>query len=761
VKHTAETTRHGAETARREAETARHEAEATRRKAETTRYDAETARSEAEIARSEAETCRSESGAQFGLGSATGLGEAAGRLDGAAMGLDETSRRLDGAAMGLDEAAMCLDRAAIHKAGIADVASIEVNDILKALPTSLDLATDCLRLSVYFFHPIQQCSQQVYHTALPLSPTSSHLRNSWLRSVTDDHLPRVTAFVGAPDTWGLLLRTIDVRPGQLTCIATSAWSIIAACGDTVNIYDAVTFVLRQSLRTLEAVTKIQDSADGSTLFFAHSHSVTMWDVQTGGLTHTFTTRSEITDIAVSTTGDHIACGSFDGCVTLWNIHTKKEGKRFWNSHPVGAIRWLSFQELAFATQSRVCVCNIATGKASAKTSTSGHVWGMVYPANEYRLVIGTSQLEGAGQELCSFEIIEKIEGLPWILSQQAVLERRLRTHLGPLLCPTLVGEEIVCITPPSGVRSFDTRSCDWNKTPPLLDAVTSVTVSLNRNLVAQTKDSIQIFSFDVLRSGEARNGVRPSHVYPLGERHIICLLQPTRHLVLLELETLRELNPYDGTLPPEPIHQSPHARASFSRGFVAEFGISAVMDAWRSCTPLPEWTEATDEDPSLSRLSPDCTQIVTFHGSPRRELRVKDVKDGTILAKLRLEHGDLGTGDVYDVTFDSETRFHLKIDRPGRHVQIPYDIIASPSGPHSFRIIKGKPVPLSKPRATPPYTLDANCEWVVDAESRKICWISPGNVRRGSGGHFWAGLSLVMVGGDGVVRKLTFREPDS
>jgi hypothetical protein len=118
-------------------------------------------------------------------------------------------------------------------------------------------------------------------------------------------------------------------------------------------------------------------------------------------------------------------------------------------------------------------------------------------------------------------------------------------------------------------------------------------------------------------------------------------------------------------------------------------------------------------------------------------------------------------GEVYDVTFNSTTRFHLKIDGPGQRILIPYDIIPSPSGPHSHMIVKAESAPLSEPRATPPYTLDANCEWVVDAESRRICWVSPGNVRRGDGGHFWAGLELVMVGGDGVVRKLSFREPDS
>jgi hypothetical protein len=162
------------------------------------------------------------------------------------------------------------------------------------------LAMDCLRFSMHFFYPIQQCAQQVYLTAVPLSPNLSQLRNSCLRGVTDNQLSRVAAFSGAPDKWGLLLRTIDVRPRHLTCIATSAQRIVAACEDIVDIYDAVTFVFQQSLRAPEAVAKIQGSPDESTLFFAHPHSITMWDVQTGGLTHTFTTRSEIADIAVST-----------------------------------------------------------------------------------------------------------------------------------------------------------------------------------------------------------------------------------------------------------------------------------------------------------------------------------------------------------------------------------------------------------------------------------------------------------------------------
>jgi WD40 repeat protein len=629
-----------------------------------------------------------------------------------------------------------------------------------------DFATDCLRLSMHFFHPIQQCAQQVYHTALPLSPTSSQLRNSFLRNVGDNQLSHVTTFLGAPDKWGMLLRTIDIRPRQLVCIATSAQRILAACGDIVNIYDAVTFVLRQSLRVPETVTKIQSSPDGSTLFFAHSHSVTMWDVQTGGLTHTFTTQSKITDIAVSTTGDRIACGSYDGSVTFWNISTKEEGEGLRNVQPVVAIFWLSAQKLAVATQGTFYTHSIDVDETSGHFFIPGRVWGMVYQSlggGEFLVGI-LSPDKGVGRNSSFLRITTSNQGYsPDSWKPEPLFARSLTRPGEELSSPTLAGKVIACITLPRGVRTFDSNYLHPMGNPPLLDAVKSVAVSLNRNLVAQTEDSIQIFALGVLTSGEVRNDARPSHVYPLGENHIVCLLQPTRNLTILELRTLQELQPNDNISPLVLLrtNQSPSARASFGRGFVTEFGVSRVIQTWQSGTPLPEWACADDEDTPLSGLSPDCTRIVTFYGSPRRELRVKDAEDGTVLANQLLGDDDLEMGEVYDVTFDSDTKFHLKIDGPGRHVQIPHEIIPSSSGPHSHTISKGEPVLLSEPRATPPYALDANCEWVVDAESRKICWISPGNVRRGGGGHFWAGLSLVMVGGDGVVRKVSFREPDS
>ena len=670
-----------------------------------------------------------------------------------------------------------------HEAAIANhKAAISSHEAATALATTMDTAAanaeaavpmkilysltmDCLRLSMQFFHPIQQCAQQVYHSTLPLSPTSSRLHESCLQNAIDNQLSHVTAFSGAPSTWGLLLRTIDVRPKHLTCIATFAQSIVAACEDIVNIYDAVTFVLRQSLQAPETVTKIQCSPNGSILFFAHPLSITMWDVQTGGLIHTFTTRSKINDIAASIKGDYIACGSSDGSVASWDIHTKK-GKCFsGGGQPVVTISWLSPVKLAVATQSSIYIGDVTVVHTSNSLSDLGQVWGMVYLGND-KFLVGTSSSPppgvGADQEVEIILYQRQNAGQKWEPPAQLGRLTHQKTcqgiQLRQLICPTPVGSDIACITSPSGVQLFNTDSHSWTNNPPLLDAAISVAVSLNRNLVVQTKDSIQIFSLDVLKTGKAHNDTYPSHIFPLGEKHIVCL-QPNRCLALLELETLQALHPSDSTSPLGSLlmNQSLSTRASAARGLVAELGIPAVVRAWQSGVPLPEWAGANEEDVLLSGLSPNHTRVIRVYGSSRQELHVRDAKDGIVLANLSLS---FGMGEVYDLTFDSETRFYLKLDGPGWHVQIPHDIIASPSGCYSHTVTRGDPVPLSEPRVTPPYSLDANCEWVLDAESRKICWISPGNIRRGNGGHFWAGLSLVMLGDDGTVRKLSLKEPE-
>jgi hypothetical protein len=496
----------------------------------------------------------------------------------------------------------------------------------------------------------------------------------------------------------------------------------------VTIYDAVTGVFQQSLSSSEAVTKIQTSPDGTTLFFAHSCSVTIWDVQTGGLVHTFTVQSKVNDIAVSTSGDHIACSSSDGSVTFWNICTRGEGELDGDGQPVVIICWLSPQKLAVATENSLYICSVTTGETLDSLSIPDRVWGMVYFQDKDEFLVGTSRpsLE-ADQELHSFVTIphrhpEPLEKRRPTVNRGRLVRRKLYrgkespTHPRPLTRPTPMGKELVCITPPKGVRSFSTESYNWTNNPPLLGAAESVAVSLNRNLVAQTKDSIQIFSIDVLTSGEAHNDTRVSHVYPLGENHIICVLQPTRHIAVLELETLRELSRDDETSPLRSLSadEMGSGRSSFtcdtesvralsvdetesvstqsSYGWIVKtFNIPMAIRAWLLDIPLAGEIELPGEGTPqlLYGLSPAFTRVATVYGTRPPELWVNAANHGDALARLPLEYVDWGSGEIYDLVFDSETRFYLRIDGPWRHVQIPYDITASPSGEFSHTITRG------------------------------------------------------------------------
>ena len=567
-----------------------------------------------------------------------------------------------------------------------------------------------------------------------------------------------TGLVEAPSDWGLLLTTINVGPRRPTSITTFAEKIAVACEDVVNIYDAVTFSIEQSLHTTRSVTKIQGSSDGCILYSAHSNSITSWDVQTGGLIDTFHPRSEINDTAISPTDSHIACGLSDGSVALWNAHTKNE-VAFGNGQPVVTICWLSSTELAVATQDSVYIADTTAGDFSGILKIPDLVWGMVIFNSEV-VMVGTSKPGAEGdRELCTLNSITCKRELP---SRSQRIFRHMGgqspAYRGQLRCPLHVRSEIACITPPSGVQVFNAINNRWIK-PSLLEKAESVAVSLARNLVVQTKDSVQIFSLEVLTSDASRENAQLSHIYPLGEKHAAGL-RINRHLTVIELETLRILRPGVDGLPLGSLLAKSPASAR-SRGLVAEFGVSMVIQAWQSLAPLPRWAEAAEEDALLGGLSPTSTRIATLYGLPHRELRVKDVTDGTILAKLPLEDDDReGTDVAYDLTFDSETEFSLKVDGPGRHVKILYDISTSPSGQYPYSIKQGESVPLSEPRTTSPYTLDASREWALDAQSRKICWVPPENMRRRDGEHFWAGTSLVMLGSDGVVRKLCFKEPD-
>ena len=107
--------------------------------------------------------------------------------------------------------------------------------------------------------------------------------------------------------------------------------IAVACGDgTVGIYDSVTGVLRLSLNPPNSIQAMAGSPDGSAFFCTRreSPSVTMWDIQTGGLIHTFVLKGEAKATVVSLKGRYLAYSLFDGTLNVWEVANKLEVPAF-------------------------------------------------------------------------------------------------------------------------------------------------------------------------------------------------------------------------------------------------------------------------------------------------------------------------------------------------------------------------------------------------------------------------------------------------
>lgn len=236
-------------------------------------------------------------------------------------------------------------------------------------------------------------AQHIYHTALPLSPETSILRlpfidhhPSWKKDLTTQR----ASSSSRSTAWGALLRTIKADSGKFTHVAMAGQRIAAVCEDeTVNVYDAVTGVLRLSLDAPRQVTRAEGSPDGSILFCVHRHTrgITLWDTQTGGLIYTLPTTFEISDIGVSLAGRYLGTCSPDGIFKFWEVENKRAGSHFLGG-PVVSICWLEPEDqIALALEETVVVLEVTTGKTLHTLPVGEGIRGVTFSACKGRLAV--------------------------------------------------------------------------------------------------------------------------------------------------------------------------------------------------------------------------------------------------------------------------------------------------------------------------------------------------------------------------------------
>ena len=622
-------------------------------------------------------------------------------------------------------------------------------------------------------------AQHIYHTALPLSPETSALRSRFLGSHPTWEEDRTTwqaSHLNLSAKWGGVLRTIKAESGSFTHIAVAGQRIATVCEDnTANVYDAVTGVLRLTLKAPQLVTKIVGSPDGSVLFCAHEHAreITMWDTQIGGLIHTFAAKFKISDIAVSLTGIYLASCWSDGTFKVWEVENRCEGSPF-PSEPVVSFCWLEPEDqVALASKGAVVILEITTGRTLHTFPVGESVQGVSFSAAKRRLAVWV--ISGIESRI---KVIDISLGLTLVSSH-------LLMHLSSFTFSSN-GDRVFCAMETGQLQFFDvtvsTPSVNYHLIPNchdylnLLGTIYSIGLLRNGHLVVNTGGSIQILATEYTHSLGTSLDPKISHVYPLDNGRAICASSRDRGGVyLLDTETMKTLAHYhagpDALDPSSPL---PIVCVSLDQHIVVlcfpeSDGFALTLQVIGA---LPQWESHLSQAVLLGALSPDGkTLIVVTRGGCRGwEIHARSVSDGGVVSYI------LWGGEApRNIGFTSGTRFYVEHEVNDNEKEglalvatsatsgaqfhtkdrIRTTFTLTPAGDSiDIQELSGRWIP-----PAPSYELDENLEWVVDAKSRRVCWLPPGYVSGIENGHFFVGFSFVMIGQDRLLKRLTFREP--
>ena len=149
----------------------------------------------------------------------------------------------------------------------------------------LDLVKDYFRFVITFFELISTSAQHIYHSALPLSPQTSIVREVYARYAR----PLARVVRGLPDSWGTVVATMhygDLDDAYNTAVWSPCSRFIAVLKfSTIQVLDAVTL---KRLNTIECNKEygcrhLYFSPNSRFLMYFLNENPFSWDLQTGGL----------------------------------------------------------------------------------------------------------------------------------------------------------------------------------------------------------------------------------------------------------------------------------------------------------------------------------------------------------------------------------------------------------------------------------------------------------------------------------------------
>ena len=596
----------------------------------------------------------------------------------------------------------------------------------------------------------------------------------------------VTESRGCPETWGAFIRTIKPSSGRFTYTTTFGHQLAAACDDgTVSIYDTVMGKLRLSLRPADAVQVVKGSPNGSMLFCAHQPpSITAWDIQTGGLVHTFLSRHKVEDMAISLTGRYLACGSSDGSVKIWEVANRTEVAVLGSGSSVVRVCWVEPEEqLVVARKASVQLWDVVTRKVLRNFTTQGSVRGVIY-----------------SQKLNKFAILAEsgIEGIITVVDSRtgASVTNRVQPWISCFAFSQNT-KDIICGTS-SELNLFSVSLREWRQFD-LPVTVTSISTLPNGTVVADvTGSGIQLLSLSEGHASPQQPAIPALTVCAFDQDNIIAISSssstPRDIVTLLESVTMSPLLTI-----PTPNATPPGRTAILCASLEHRIAVhrfeshqETYLEMWGFGDEVPRWTESIRGERAVGEISPSGSRLVALHkGHSWIYVYIWDTRSGLLEACRLIFVGDWCTQPL-GMEFGSEDEFYsihdvhrtlyivssseasalskpdtpLELDTESLEpdasseldisLELELETVWVPGTP-THLTIHSRRLPMSG-QSRRYYEVDETREWVVGS-SKRICWIPPDYIGSNPHSYCWAGHRLLMAGRDETLRTLTFREP--
>ena len=528
--------------------------------------------------------------------------------------------------------------------------------------------------------------------------------------------------------------------------------LIAAAGsdDTVRIYDSVTGALRLLLRPGSPVIAMEGSPRGDLLYCTHSGraSISLWDIQTGALIHTFILDRCTETIAISPEGHYFAYISdkYGGHLKVLEVGTDVECTPSNVPDRVYHLCWLQPEGwLAAAVGGSVGIWDLFAGRLHRSFQSREGACGLAYSRKIDRLAF----LEKSYNYAFGVTIVNPRTG-----ASTTILSIRQ-----PLTCVTFsqTTGEIISGTAAHGLQLLDISTQGWKNLGVFRDWITSVSSLPDGIVVANVRDSgIQLWDLDEPCTSPRQPTTPEFTVAAFGKDKIVCTI-PTGHghgnFTLLEPTTMSQLCTIPAPSPFNGCGNSVILCASLEQRMVVSTS-NRYLELWIFGSKSPRWAAGPYQTRALMcGVSPRGNRLVVFDSKSgcQGRIHVLNNQNGQSQATLLVPEG----GHPLEIEFESEDRFcSLHNDH-----RIPY--VVSPEsepGGSSHLLIRHEALPLVERPRRRCYDVDEDCEWVVSG-SKRICWIPPGYIldsNQHDPAYCWAGDSLFMGGRDGVLRKFTF-----